>query len=83
MTSDQKATKIDCRMELDYENKKMAENIFGALQPDSIGYVDLKVRDNKLVCKVEKDDPLKLLHTVDDLLMCLTLAEETIEENLK
>lgn len=82
MTSSKKTTKIDCQLELHYADKKTAEMILGSLQPDSIGYVDLKVKDNKLLCRVEKDDPLKLLHTLDDLLMCLTLAEQTIDENL-
>ncbi len=70
-------------MELEYENAEEAESLARALQPDNEDFIDVKTEGSALICYAEADTPLSLLHTVDDFLACLTVAEDTIKMKKK
>lgn len=69
-------SEIDCTLRLDYESKEQAMIVKDSIEPDNEDYVKLELEDSTLICKSE-GEPLHLLHTVDDLLMCVDLAENT------
>lgn len=60
---------------MNYDSEKEAMMIRDSIAPDTDGYVKLKLDDSTLVCEAE-GEPLQLLHTVDDLLTCVAVAEK-------
>ncbi|MFP3872582.1 MAG: KEOPS complex subunit Pcc1 [Candidatus Aenigmatarchaeota archaeon] len=72
--------KLSCQLELKYDDERTAEVVSRAIQPDNMDYLDVSIDGSTLFCDVEGKTPLQLLHTIDDLLMCVTVAEKTEEE---
>jgi len=68
---------IKCELKLAYDDKKTASVIGKSIEPDNEGYVEMNVKDSTIICKIKSEEPLQLLQTVDDLLNCVTIAEET------
>ncbi len=71
--------KIECKLNLEYHEKETAEMIARSIRPDNMGYVDCILDESVLTCHLEGENPLQLLHTVDDLLMCVTVTEKTLK----
>ncbi len=68
---------IECELKLDYDDEKTAYIIGRSIEPDNDGYVEMDIEGNTITCKIKSEEPLQLLQTVDDLLSCVTVAEET------
>ncbi|MFW5946260.1 MAG: KEOPS complex subunit Pcc1 [Candidatus Natronoplasma sp.] len=68
---------IECELKLDYDDEKTASVIGKSIEPDNEGYVDMTLEGSTITCKIKSEEPLQLLQTVDDLLSCVTVAEET------
>ncbi len=67
-------------MTLEYEDKHEAEVVASSLSPDNEDYIELEVKCSKIECVAKAETPKKLLHTIDDFLACVTVAEETLKE---
>ncbi len=67
---------IDCKLKLEYKDEETASMIAKSIEPDNEDYVDMTVENSTIFCSIEAEKPLELLHTVDDFLSCLTVAEE-------
>lgn len=67
-----------CTLRIDYNSSEEAEAVARSLEPDNQGYIETEVRGSSLLCFARAEDPLSLLHTLDDFLACLTVAEETL-----
>ena len=70
--------KVELRLSVEYEGRESAELIQKSLLPDNDGYVESKVEGDSLVFRMESDSTGTLRNTVNDLLACLKLAEETL-----
>jgi len=71
-------TMVKCRIELEYENEDQASIIFGSLKADNKGFVDGLVQGSTLVLSLEESTIDSLNHTIEDLMSCLTVAEQTL-----
>jgi len=72
--------KADCVVEVRYGNKKTAENILKSVKVDDYSFVDSKLRDNSIIAHISADSIPSLLHTLDDYLSCLSVAEKIVHE---
>ncbi len=61
---------------LEYENEEMARAIYESIDVDNYQFLDCTVKGNKLICETRAEKASKLLHTLDDLLACIIVAEE-------
>ncbi|MEF8832718.1 MAG: KEOPS complex subunit Pcc1 [Candidatus Thermoplasmatota archaeon] len=68
---------INCELKLDYDDEKTASVIGKSIEPDNKSYVDMEIEGSTIICKIKSEEPLQLLQTADDLLSCVTVAEET------
>jgi len=65
----------------DYESNSLADNVLKAVQPDNKGVpadtsIEMKVSGGSLLIKVSSTGELpSFLRTVDDLLLCIQVAE--------
>ncbi|MFO7791816.1 MAG: KEOPS complex subunit Pcc1 [Candidatus Saliniplasma sp.] len=71
-------SKITCKVVLEYNDTKSAELIASSVSPDNEGYIELEVKGTTIECFAGAETPKKLLHTLDDFLACVAIAEENI-----
>lgn len=61
---------------IDFGDAAVADAVHRALAPDNAEYVTARVEGSVLVAGAAADSPGGLLHTLDDLLACVTAAEK-------
>ncbi|MFQ5884374.1 MAG: KEOPS complex subunit Pcc1 [Thermoplasmata archaeon] len=71
--------KVDCTLEFFYEDEKKAQNVLKSVDVDNYGYVKAGVKENRLVSKIQAKSLQSLLHTLEDYLSCISIAERIAE----
>jgi hypothetical protein len=74
--------KSSARLTLEFEDADAAKAIAAAVEIDDDGYVRTTRRGRTLVAEATADAPMSLLHTLDDYLACVSVAERTAKEAL-
>ena len=74
---------ITCRVELEYEEEKKLENILKSVEVDNYDYVSCFKQGKKLVAVIKSHSIPSLIHTLDDYLACVSLAEKIVETGMK
>lgn len=72
--------KIACDISLEYKNKKDAEIIQHALSVDDDIFVDSTIENNILNAHMKSSSLSSMLHTLDDYLSCVSIAEKIIKK---
>ncbi len=70
--------KMKCTLELDYETNQQAQHIFSSTQIDDETFVQAKVKQNQIHATISSETVSSLLHTLDDYLSCVSVAEKII-----
>ena len=73
--------KVDCIIEMRYNDKKTAENILKSVKVDDYNFVDSQLKDNTIVAQISAGSIPSLLHTLDDYLSCLSIAEKIVNKH--
>ncbi len=68
--------RIKVTVEFDYESQAMAESVLKSIEVDNYHFVKCERDDKKIICHVEGEKIASVLHTLDDLIACVCLAEE-------
>ena len=68
--------KIVCEIDIEYESKKKAEAVNSSIEVDNFDFVKSTVSGKKLNAKIESDSVSSLIHTIDDYLACVSVAEK-------
>ncbi len=68
--------RIRGRIIFSYESESMAKAIFESIKVDNYQYVKCRVENEKIICEATSSKASKLLHTLDDLISCVIVAEE-------
>ncbi len=63
-----------------FRDAATAEAIADSVSPDDDGYIRTRRRGSTVTATAAADEPLSLLHTLDDYLACVSVAERTAEE---
>lgn len=71
--------RIDCTLEFLYEDESKARNIFESVDVDNYGFVDATVSGNRIVSRIRARSLQSLLHTLEDYLSCISIAEKIAE----
>ena len=69
---------VECTLEVEYADAATARAVRDALAPDDAPYVASRAEGVRLVATMAADTPLRLLHTVEDYLACLAVAEKAV-----
>jgi aspartokinase-like uncharacterized kinase len=70
---------VTCTLEFVYQDEQKAENILKTVDVDNYGYVEAVVEGSRIISKIEAKNLKSLLHTLDDYLSCITIAEKISE----
>lgn len=63
-------------LKYEYDDEKIAEAIHHAVEPDNAGYVESELSGKTILFKIKAEDAGSMRNTVDDLLVCIKIAEE-------
>ena len=74
-----KNMEISCILEIECGTARKAKIINEALKVDNEGYVESVVKGSVIKARTKAQNLLSLLHTINDFLSCLSLAQESIE----
>jgi hypothetical protein len=72
--------KTTARLTLTFADAAQARAIASAVALDDLGYIRTTLRGKTILAAASADGPMSLLHTLDDYLACVSVAERTTEE---
>ena len=70
--------KVSCEIYLTYPSDEIAEKVHRSVVLDNQGYIDSKTRGSAIVARVEAESLRSLLHTLDDFMACVAVAEGVV-----
>ena len=73
--------KISCNLSIEYDDSSKAEKILRSIKVDDFDFVTSKVHDKRLEAEIKSKSVSSLLHTLDDYLACISVAEKIVDKN--
>ncbi|MCU0862057.1 MAG: hypothetical protein MUE65_07040 [Methanomassiliicoccales archaeon] len=70
---------VQCRLVLDYESEEQARNVARSISLDNGGYAEAKVEGSRLVITSSAASAPSMLHTLEDLMACLKVADQVVK----
>ncbi len=68
------------RLTLTFEDAATAQAVEASVSLDDQGYIRTTRRGRTIHAEARADGPMRLLHTLDDYLACISVAERTSKE---
>ena len=73
--------KATCDVIIDYETEEKARVVLQAIEVDNMDFVTCTLQKRKLHAHIESKSISSLLHTLDDYLACVTVADRVVDKN--
>jgi tRNA threonylcarbamoyladenosine modification (KEOPS) complex Pcc1 subunit len=71
--------KITCNLKLNYDTPTEAKHVFESVHIDDASFMKSNREQNTIQTKIETTSVSSMLHTVDDFLACIRVAENIIK----
>jgi hypothetical protein len=71
--------KVSCKLEFDYGSEEEAQAVLQAVEVDNEQFIKTTLEGKKLLSVVESDSIPSLIHTLDDYLACVSVAERVVK----
>jgi hypothetical protein len=71
--------KIKAKIKFKYISDEYASIAFNSLEPDNLGFIKSKYKDEYLTCGISGDSISRVLATADDLIFCEMMVERISE----
>ena len=72
--------KARAQIQLTFDDASTAEAVASSVSLDDEGYIETTRRGRTITTRATADGPMSLLHTLDDYLACVSIAERTARE---
>ena len=73
--------KTYCDITIKYEDEKIVQMIHKSIEVDNFDFVSTKINKDQLEARIESKSVSSLLHTLDDYLSCISVAEKVVDKN--
>ena len=73
--------KATCKIVIDFDNEKKVKNVFKSIEVDNLRFVKAHIKGKTLEADIESKSVSSLLHTLDDYLACVSVAEKIVDKN--
>jgi len=73
--------KASCKITIDFEDGKKVKTVLKAIQVDDFDFVKSKINKNKLEAEISSNSVSSLLHTLDDYLACVSVADKIVDKD--
>jgi len=70
---------VQCVIDLEYKSEDEAEKVARSISLDNGQYAQAKVRGNRLILTASATSAPSMLHTLEDLMSCLKVADEMVK----
>lgn len=71
--------KVRCKIWIKCKSEEEAEMLNDTIKIDNERYIESKATGNYIEAEAKANDILSILHTLDDFLACLSLAQQSID----
>ena len=68
--------KASCSIIIEFNSKNKAEHVLSSVEVDNLDFVKTEIKDKRIEAKIESNSVSSLLHTLDDYLACVSVAEK-------
>jgi len=72
---------ISCSVFIEYTKSDIAKKILKSIKVDDFDFVKSKVEQNTLKADIKSKSVASLIHTLDDYLSCVSVAEKIVDKN--
>lgn len=72
---------ISCALIFEYESSEKAKKVLRSVKVDDVDFVKSKLNGDKLEVFIKSKSVSSLIHTLDDYLACLSVAEKIIDKD--
>ncbi len=73
--------KVTCNVVIEYDNVKKTETVLKSIEVDNLGFVKSQINGKHLEAHIESKSISSLLHTLDDYLACVSVAEKIVDKD--
>ncbi len=73
--------KATCKIVIDFDNEKKVKNVLKSIEVDNLRFVKAHIKGKTLEADIESKSISSLLHTLDDYLACVSVAEKVVDKN--
>ncbi len=73
--------KASCEVSVMYETSKQANLVLQAIEVDNLDFVQTTIIGTSLHARIESISVSSLLHTLDDYLACVSVAEKIVDKH--
>ena len=73
--------KVLCTITLEFESIKKAKKVLQSIQADDQGFVKSTFKGKTLHAVVESTSVSSLIHTLDDYLACISVADDIVNKH--
>jgi len=70
---------VECRIEVEYDSEEQARSVAGSISLDDGSYARTEVVGRRLVVVASAPSAPSMLHTLEDLLSCLKVADLVVK----
>ena len=71
-------SRIVCEITLEFPSREHAMRVLRAVETDNEGYVQAELHGCGLTTRIEATSLKSLLHTLDDFLACVSVADKVV-----
>ncbi len=72
--------KVSCEIRLEFTSPEVADKVHRSVVLDNQGYIESRVSESAIVARVEAESLRSLLHTLDDFMACVAVAEGIVKK---
>ncbi|MCJ2520344.1 MAG: hypothetical protein LN412_05275 [Candidatus Thermoplasmatota archaeon] len=73
-------SEVECHLEFTYSSEETAKKILQAVDLENYPYVKAKLEGNTLISVATAESLDSLIHTLEDYLSCISVAEKMLGE---
>lgn len=73
--------KVTCDVVIEYDDVKKTETVLKSIEVDNLGFVKSQTNGRQLKAHIESKSISSLLHTLDDYLACVSVAEKIVDKD--
>ena len=73
--------KVECDLVIEFDDSEKTKSVLESIKVDDFTFVDSKALDNKITAHIESKSVPSILHTIDDYLACISVAEKVLDKD--
>lgn len=72
--------KVNCRLTLQFQTPEQAKKVFESVHIDDVSFMNTTIVNNRMEARIQTRLISSMIHTLDDLLSCVQIAENIIKK---